>query len=350
VLELTVTPGEVEAVVQGSRVTPYQVTVRIRAFSTSEWNAVLDVVSAQIGRVAALLDGELPPEVVDDVHAAGLDLLPGAGEVHTNCSCPDFAVPCKHSAAVCYLVADALDDDPFALLLLRGRRKDELLSALRSRRSAPTLDVPVRTPAPPGVPAIAAFARYLESADASEPVPVPVPPRPLASPGAPTAVRVLDPPRSSGVDVRDLVALATDAARRAWEVASGDGDGGLRLTVEQDLARRAALALGTPELADLAHRAGVPARQLTSWAVAWREAGPGGLAATVDEPTDIDPQSLAEAVEALPGATTEANRVTAGKIQLRLGADALWYRFDQHFNDWTLTRPPSPDPRDLLTD
>jgi acetyl-CoA C-acetyltransferase len=54
-------------VVQGSRVTPYQVTVRIRAFSADEWDAVLDVVSAQIGRVAALLDGELPPEVVDDV-------------------------------------------------------------------------------------------------------------------------------------------------------------------------------------------------------------------------------------------------------------------------------------------
>ncbi|NUR96652.1 MAG: hypothetical protein HOV67_15515, partial [Kribbellaceae bacterium] len=129
---MTVSPGEVEAVVQGSRVTPYQVTVRIRAFSTDEWDAVLDVVSAQIGRVAALLDGELPPEVVDDVRATGLDLLPGAGEVLTNCSCPDFAVPCKHSAAVCYLVADALDDDPFALLLLRGRRKDELLAALRA--------------------------------------------------------------------------------------------------------------------------------------------------------------------------------------------------------------------------
>src|SRR5207244_1033907 len=51
VLELTVSPGEVEAAVQGSRVTPYQVTVRIRAFSADEWNAVLDIVSAQIGRV-----------------------------------------------------------------------------------------------------------------------------------------------------------------------------------------------------------------------------------------------------------------------------------------------------------
>lgn len=349
VLELTVTPGEVEAVVQGSRVTPYQVTVRIRAFTTSEWDAVLDVVSAQIGRVAALLDGELPPEVVDDVHAAGLDLLPGAGEVLTNCNCPDFAVPCKHSAAVCYLVADALDDDPFALLLLRGRRKDELLSALRARRSAPVPTTVVRTPPPPGIPAIAAFSRYLASEGGPGPVPVPVPPRPMGSPGTPAAVRVLDPPRSSGVDVRDLVVLATDAARRAWELASGDGDGGLGLTFEQDLARRAALVLGTPDLADLAHRAGVPARQLTSWAVAWREAGPGGLAATVDEPTDIDPASLAEGREALPGATVDANRVTAGKTQLRLGADTLWYRFDQHFNDWTLTRAPSPDPRDLLT-
>jgi uncharacterized Zn finger protein len=342
VLELTVSPGEVEAVVQGSRVTPYQVTVRIRAFTAAEWDAVLDVVSAQIGRVAALLDGELPPEVVDDVHAAGLDLLPGAGEVLTHCSCPDFAVPCKHSAAVCYLIVDALDDDPFALLLLRGRNREELLTALRSRRSTTTtLSTPPRQPPPPGVLAKQAFT--------NGPIKVvPVPPRPMGAAGAPAAVRALDPPRSSGVDVRDLVALATDAAHRAWEFASGDGDGGLRLTFDQDLARRAALLLGTPELTDLAHRAGVSSRQLTSWAVAWQHGGPGGLAVAVDPPAAADEQAVAEAAQVLPGATVDANRVTAGKIQLRLGADNLWYRFDQHFNDWSLSRPPSPDPRDLL--
>ena len=65
VLELTVDPGVVRASVQGSRVTPYVVTVRIRPFTDDEWDSVLDVVSAQIGRVAALLDGELPPELVD---------------------------------------------------------------------------------------------------------------------------------------------------------------------------------------------------------------------------------------------------------------------------------------------
>ncbi len=344
VLELTVSPGEVEAMVQGSRVTPYQVTVRIRAFSADEWDAVLEVVSAQIGRVAALLDGELPPEVVEDVQAAGLDLLPGAGEVLTNCSCPDFAVPCKHSAAVCYLVADALDDDPFALLLLRGRRKDELLTALRSRRTGTTATPAApRTPAPAGIPAIAAFAARGGQVGV---VPVPAPPRPLGAPGVPAAVKVLDPPRSSGVDVRDLVALATDAARRAWELASGDVN--QPLTFEQDLARRAAASLGTPELADLAHRAGISARQLTTWATAWRQAGPGGLAVTVDDPHDVDPEALTEALEALPHATTEANRVTTAKIQLRLGRDNLWYRFDKSFNDWTLTHPPAPSPQDLL--
>ena len=351
VVDLTVSPGEVEAVVQGSRVTPYQVTVRIRAFSSAEWDSVLEVVSAQIGRVAALLDGEMPPEVIDDVRDAGLELLPGAGEVLTHCTCPDFAVPCKHSAAVCYLIADALDDDPFALLLLRGRRKDELLAALRTRRGSPAAPVVApRTPPPAGIPAIAAFARHLTPETPST-VPVPAPPRPLGAPGVPAAVRVLDPPRSSGVDVRDLVALATDAARRAWELASGDGDGGLNLTYEQDLARRAAKALGTPELADLAHRAGISSRQLTTWAVAWREAGSGGLAVTLDDPVaviPVTPDALTEALEALPNATVEANRVTSGKLQLRLGQDNLWYRFDQHFSDWTLAGPPSPDPKDLL--
>lgn len=354
VLDLTVDPGVVRATVQGSRRVPYDVTVRIRAFSTDEWDAVLDVVSAQIGRVAALLDGELPPEVVDDAQAAGLELLPDAGEVGTECSCPDFAVPCKHSAAVCYLIADELDEDPFALLLLRGRRRDELLSALRARRQlSEAVDPPALKARPVGVLARAAYTKELGA--------LPLPPRPLPQPGTPSAVLVLDPPRQSGVEGRDLVALATDAARRAWELASGDGDGGLGLTRDQDLARRAAGLLGSPGLADLAHRAGVSARQLTSWAVAWREAGAPGLAVAVEPPTDLDEAALAEGRDALtrtPGATGDpdvggrvrvaGNWVTVGRRQLRLGRDGRWYLFTKQFNDWMLAAPPSPDPAELL--
>lgn len=345
VLDLRVDPGVVSATVQGSRVTPYEVTVRIRAFSGDEWDAVLDVVSAQIGRVAALLDGELPPEVVDDAQAAGLELLPDAGEVKTACNCPDFAVPCKHSAAVCFLIADALDEDPFVLLLLRGRRRDELMSALRSRRSAGG-DVPAVKARPVGVLAKAAFSK--------EPGPVPLPPKPLGQPGAPSAVLMLDPPRQSGVDGRELVALATDAARRAWELASGDGDGGLGLSRDEDLARRGAGLLGTSGLADLAHRAGVPARQLTSWAIAWREGGAGGFAVAVSDPVEVDAAALSEGRDALiassAGAvvTIEGNWVTADRQQLRLGGDGLWYLFSKQFNDWVLSRPGAADPVELL--
>ncbi|WP_432938377.1 SWIM zinc finger family protein [Kribbella sp. CA-253562] len=357
VLELTVDPGVVRAEVQGSRVTPYGVTVKIRAFTDTEWDAVLDVVSAQIGRVAALLDGELPPELLDDVQAAGLELLPGAGEIRTACNCPDFAVPCKHSAAVCYLVADALDDDPFALMLLRGRRKDELLEALRARRKTSTSTVKVKAK-PVGVLAREAFA--------AAPGPVPTPLRPGGQAGVPAAVLALAPPRSSGIEGQDLVTLATDAARRAWELAVGDGDGGLSLTFEQDLARRAAGVLGTSALADLAHRAGVSSRQLTSWAVAWREGGAGGLAVAVEsfEPADGVAEGVAALAETadnggrLAGASrgpawadgprVQGNRVTAGRRQLRLGRDGLWYLFTEHFGDWTLAGPPAADPRELV--
>ncbi|GAA3595202.1 SWIM zinc finger family protein [Kribbella ginsengisoli] len=359
VLEMVVDPGVVRASVQGSRVTPYVVTVKIRAFDDAEWDAVLDVVSAQIGRVAALLDGELPPELVDDAQAAGLELLPDAGEVRTDCNCPDFAVPCKHSAAVCYLIADALDEDPFELLLLRGKQKDELLSALRARRSTPAGEQPAIKPKPLGVVAKTAFART--------PGPIPIPVRPLNQPGAPTAVQVLEPPRQSGVDGKDLLALATDAARRAWELAAGDGDGGLSLTRDQDLARRAAGLLGTPALADLAHRAGLTARQLTSWAVAWREGGPGGLAIATAPPTThapaeappapagatdppaavADPGAMAEGLTVLDG-VVEGNWITAERAQLRLAGDGLWYLFTKQFSDWMLSAPPSPDPAELL--
>ena len=132
--ELVLAPGEARAQVRGRRMSPYEVRVRVRRFTDAEWDHVLDAICVQLGRAAAMLDGELPPEVAGDVAAAGLDLLPGAGEVGPRCTCPDDADPCKHSAAVCYLVADALDADPFTVLLLRGRTRGEVLAGLRARR------------------------------------------------------------------------------------------------------------------------------------------------------------------------------------------------------------------------
>jgi uncharacterized Zn finger protein len=75
---------------------------------------------------------------VEDVFAgAGVPLLPGArSSLTSDCTCPDWANPCKHVAAVCYLVAEQFDRDPFALLAWRGRSRAEVLSRLRTLRGA----------------------------------------------------------------------------------------------------------------------------------------------------------------------------------------------------------------------
>src|SRR3954454_9195801 len=78
---LTISPGFVEAPVQGSRPQPYVVTVRVRALGVAEWDRVLDAIAARAAHAAALLDGELPAAVLADAQDAGVELLPGPGDV-----------------------------------------------------------------------------------------------------------------------------------------------------------------------------------------------------------------------------------------------------------------------------
>jgi uncharacterized Zn finger protein len=347
--ELTIGPGEVRAAVQGRRARPYQVRVRVRVLEAGEWDRVLDAIAAQIGHAAALLDGELLPEVADDVRSAGTDLLPGPGELQPRCSCPDWADPCKHAAAVCYLVAGALDADPFSLLLLRGRRRDEVLAGLRARRRS--AEVPVAAPdrsrpgTDPGVDARQAYQRPL--------APLPAPPLPPPRPGQPSVLPV-DPPPGAGLRPEVLVALAADAAARAHQLATGSGDGGLSLDLEADLARRAAGLLGSGGgLAALAASVGMPPRELLVWAVTWQQAGRGGLAAlrTTWQPSAADVAEGRAALDRLAGQTAVRawrNRLTRGGLQLRLGGDGQWYRFVRSRSAWVLDGPPAPEPSALV--
>ncbi|MHB8245864.1 MAG: SWIM zinc finger family protein [Acidimicrobiales bacterium] len=233
--ELDVRLGEIRAAVQGSRARPYDVIVRVRCFGDGEWASVFGLLSSQVGHLAALLDGELPSGVGEQLQAGGLDLLPGAGELEPSCSCPDWADPCKHSAAACYLVADLLDEDPFQLFVLRGRSREELLAELRARRSAASTGAPpdpeLPDPELPGVAAREAWAR------ASELPPLPPLPLPPPHPGKP-AVLALDPPASSGLSAQALRELASDAAERAFELMHGTRSSGLELSFPDDLARR----------------------------------------------------------------------------------------------------------------
>lgn len=137
VVELSVAPGLVSALVQGTRRAPYRVRIAMPAASPEQWERVLVSLASQAGYAASMLAGELPHEAEEVFLAAGVALLPGPGSrLTSDCSCPDWANPCKHVAAVCYLAAEQFDSDPFALLAWRGRSRDEVLARLRELRGA----------------------------------------------------------------------------------------------------------------------------------------------------------------------------------------------------------------------
>lgn len=139
VAALTLGPGDVSAVVQGSRSDPYRVRLTMPVATEEEWERIIATLGAQAGHAARLLAGDLPHEVEGVFAAAGASLFPGPqARLVTECTCPDFENPCKHIAAVCYLVAEMFDRDPFRVLEWRGKDRAAVVDALRSLRNAPT--------------------------------------------------------------------------------------------------------------------------------------------------------------------------------------------------------------------
>ncbi len=350
VWDMVVEPGVATALVQGRRRQPYRVAVRIRTFTDEEWVRVLGAVVAKAAHVAALLDGEMDPGIVDDAQEAGVDLFPTAGELMPRCSCPDWADPCKHSAAVCYLIADRVDVDPFDLLLLRGRGRDEILSDLRALRAAGTS--PSVRPASPAhettMPAKDAWARTVGA--------LPSVPHLRRNPALP-APWPTDPPDGSELDGEGLMELASDAVARARRMAFGEGDSELSLDATADMARRAEAALNTPQWETLVSRSGIRSRELESRALAWRFGRVAGLDAISEAPWSPDRRTMAEARTRLVAAGVATSRLRVdrnaliwGDTRVRLGYDGRWWRFVKRRGRWDLSDPPAIDVDDLADD
>jgi uncharacterized Zn finger protein len=124
--------GLVTAAVQGSRARPYRVRIQVLPLTARQWERAERELAARALFRARLLAGEMPPEIEEVFAGCGTPLFPrSAADLTMSCSCPDWEVPCKHLAAVCYVLAEAFDDDPFKLLAWRGRGREELLAALR---------------------------------------------------------------------------------------------------------------------------------------------------------------------------------------------------------------------------
>lgn len=149
VLDLSVGEGKVTARVQGSRPTPYAVTIRLTPLPAKQRARVQAALAADVAGAARLLAGEMPETLEDTFHAAGVALFPARlDDLKTGCSCPDWSNPCKHVAAVYCLLAEAFDRDPFLLLTLRGLPRDVVLAGLGGGEDAPAAEPPPLPPQP----------------------------------------------------------------------------------------------------------------------------------------------------------------------------------------------------------
>jgi len=229
VLDFRLSQGKVTAQVQGSRVRPYDVRLGVLPLTKPQWRRVQERLAGQALFRAKLLAGEMPHEIEDVFAECGTPLFPrSAGDLDMHCSCPDWGVPCKHLAAVCYVLAEEFDRDPFAMLAWRGKARDDLLAALREVRSGPGAHASgpgragVLEPAAPAVP----LAESLDGFWAARLSPARL--RMLSAPAGPAAPDLLlrmFPPPPVPVRGQDLAEVLAPAYHRLAD-ADADTDAG----------------------------------------------------------------------------------------------------------------------------
>ncbi len=219
VLGFEISCGYVTAQVQGSRPRPYRARLQVTPLTTPQWRRVEQALAGQALFRAKLLAGEMPREIETVFADCGTPLFPrSARDVEMSCSCPDWGVPCKHLAAVCYVLAEAFDLDPFGILAWRGRGRDDLLASLRrltageAGAARPVIDVTDR----PLAECLADFwAPGMTSARLRA-----LPPAPATAPDL--LLRTYEPPPVL-VRGQDLRTLLTPAYQR---LAADDGEAG----------------------------------------------------------------------------------------------------------------------------
>lgn len=326
---ITISPGRIAADVNDeAEDASYRTVVLVSRLSDAEWDRFGEQVAAKAGHIAALLDRDMPRELVETAADADVPLLPGIGDLEPECDCPSWELPCKHAAALCFQVSWLLDDDPFLLLLMRGRAGTELLAdlQLRTARSAVA-----------GTPALQAYERKLP--------PLPDLDRPI---GQSQALDELPP--GPGIDPAGLRMLAADAALRASALLAGqprvdldEWQDSVRLAATHGVSLRDNSA--RPEDFDLAVRS-------------WEQGGATGLSVLETSWTPPAPV-LARAAAALAAAwegevsdaTFDGNRWTWPERgwQLRYGPDSRWYPYHLESGSWHPAGHPDPDPVTALT-
>jgi uncharacterized Zn finger protein len=171
IVDIEIGKGFVTAHVQGSRDAPYLVRMHFSMLSSTDWKKLTRALAQRPDIAVELGMGNIPESIEQVFEEQKLSLFPNAsGDLKAACSCPDNANPCKHVAAVYYLLGEEFDRDPFLIFQLRGMERSELLAALG----------PAAIPRPPAPPPVErAYGPDGEPVDGDEgellaPPPIPV--------------------------------------------------------------------------------------------------------------------------------------------------------------------------------
>ncbi|MEV5610118.1 SWF or SNF family helicase [Streptomyces sp. NPDC052225] len=353
---VSVRPGRITAVVE-DRGVPHRSDVLLHRLGEEDWDRFLGMAVERAGHIAALLDRDMPPHLVEDAAAAGVELLPGIGDLEPRCDC-DAWDHCAHTAALSYQLARLLDQDPFVLLLLRGRGEHALLDELQVRSAARAEPVAAPPREAEGVDAAEAYASALVLP------PLPGPPELPAEPGLPPSLDT-ETPAPAGTDAAALEFLAAQAAVEAHGLLAEalSADHGRRaprpeLAVGQDAVRLAAAGPQRHIAARLAEGSGRDTEGLALAVRAWEHGGAVALAVLEEEWTP-DAQAAARARAALAAAWDDDERpafkaargrwtVSGSPAQLRLGRDGRWWPYRKERGRWAPAGPAASDPASAL--
>ncbi|MEV1021973.1 SWF or SNF family helicase [Streptomyces sp. NPDC050264] len=359
---VSVRPGRITALVEDREGALHRSDVLLQRLGEEEWDRFLGMAVERSGHIAALLDRDMPPHLVEDAAAAGVELLPGIGDLEPRCDCEAWD-HCAHTAALSYQLARLLDQDPFVLFLLRGRGERRLLDELQARSlrvrgagDAASEATPPREAA--GVDAAEAYASAVVLP------PLPEPPVLPSEPGLPPSLDTETPP-PAGVDVAALEFLGAQAAAEAHRLlaealTAGHEQRAVRpeSTASQDAVRLAAAAPQRHIAERLAQEAGRGREGLALAVRAWEHGG-GDALTVLEEEWAPDPESAARARAALAAAwepdeqpVLKASRgrwtVSGTAAQLRLGRDGRWWPYRKERGRWCPAGPATSDPASAL--
>ena len=300
---ITVSPGRIAATVEDVDGGPFATELRLAELSTVDWERFLDRVASRAGHLAALLDRDMPHDLIEAADDAGVHLLPGIGDLDPGCDCPGWELPCRHAAALSFQASWLLDADPFVLLLMRGMSEGDVLAELRSRTAPRSLAEGVFSDVPGPLPDLAEFT-------------------PVGAPSIPAA---------PGIPEETFALLTAGAAELAGALLAGES----WPTRRQDTVRLAALS---PDAGDADPRA----------VAAWTHGGRAGLD-VLETTWSPSAPVLARARAALPeDALFDRNRCTTGDVQLRLDRAGRWHPYRLEDGVWWPVGEPDTHPEALL--